>query len=234
MNQFNRRDSLKSLAAFGAAGTLGMLSPLARAQKPITVGVIYVGPRDDYGYNQAHAQAAAELKKLPGVKLVEEENVPETVAVQKTMAGMIAQDGASLLFPTSFGYFDPHILAVAPKYPDVRFSHCGGLWTEKNPKNVGSFFGYIDECQYLNGVVAGHMTKSNKIAFVAAKPIPQVLRNINAFTMGARSVKPGITCHVIFTGDWSMAVKEAEATNSLADQGCDVFTMHVDGPKVIG
>ncbi|PZQ57882.1 MAG: BMP family ABC transporter substrate-binding protein, partial [Variovorax paradoxus] len=209
------------------------LSPLARAQKPLTVGVIYVGPRDDYGYNQAHAQAAAEVKKMPGVKVVEEENVPETAAVQKTMTGMIQQDGASLLFPTSFGYFDPHILAVAPKYPDVRFSHCGGLWTEKNPKNVGSFFGYIDECQFLNGVVAAHMTKSNKIAFVAAKPIPQVLRNINAFTLGARSVKPGITCSVIFTGDWSMAVKEAEATNSLADQGCDVFTMHVDGPKVV-
>ena len=233
MSQFNRRDSLKSLAALGAAGSLGMLSPLARAQKPLTVGVIYVGPRDDYGYNQAHAQAAAEVKKMPGVKVVEEENVPETAAVQKTMSGMIQQDGASLLFPTSFGYFDPHILAVAPKYPDVRFSHCGGLWTEKNPKNVGSFFGYIDECQFLNGVIAGHMSKSGKIAFVAAKPIPQVLRNINAFTLGARSVKPGITCHVIFTGDWSMAVKEAEATNSLADQGCDVFTMHVDGPKVV-
>ena len=233
MSQFNRRDSLKSLAALGAAGSLGLLSPLARAQKPLTVGVIYVGPRDDYGYNQAHAQAAAEVKKMPGVKVVKEENVPETAAVQKTMSGMIQQDGASLLFPTSFGYFDPHILAVAPKYPDVRFSHCGGLWTEKNPKNVGSFFGYIDECQFLNGVVAAHMTKSNKIAFVAAKPIPQVLRNINAFTLGARSVKPGITCSVIFTGDWSMAVKEAEATNSLADQGCDVFTMHVDGPKVV-
>ena len=233
MSQFNRRDSLKSLAALGAAGTLGVLSPLARAQKPLTVGVIYVGPRDDYGYNQAHAQAAAEVKKMAGVKVVEEENVPETAAVQKTMTGMIQQDGASLLFPTSFGYFDPHILAVAPKNPDVRFSHCGGLWTEKNPKNVGSFFGYIDECQFLNGVVAAHMTKSNKIAFVAAKPIPQVLRNINAFTLGARSVKPGITCSVIFTGDWSMAVKEAEATNSLADQGCDVFTMHVDGPKVV-
>lgn len=230
MTAFNRRESLKTLAALGAAGTLG---PLAWAQKPLTVGVIYVGPRDDYGYNQAHAQAAAELKKLPGVKVVEEENVPETAAVQKTMTGMIQQDGASLLFPTSFGYFDPHILALAPKYPDVRFSHCGGLWTEKNPKNVGSFFGYIDECQFLNGVIAGHMSKSGKIAFVAAKPIPQVLRNINAFTLGARSVKPGITCHVIFTGDWSMAVKEAEATNSLADQGCDVFTMHVDGPKVV-
>jgi len=234
MSQFNRRDSLKSLAALASATTLGGWSALAQAQKPLTVGVIYVGPRDDYGYNQAHAQAAAELKKLPGIKLVEEENVPETAAVQKTMTGMVAQDGAKLLFPTSFGYFDPHILAVAPKNPDVRFSHCGGLWSEgKHPKNVGSFFGYIDECQYLNGVIAGHMTKSNKIAFVAAKPIPQVLRNINAFTMGARSVKPNITCSVIFTGDWSMAVKEAEATNSLADQGCDVFTMHVDGPKVV-
>ena len=234
MSRFNRRDSLKSIAALGAAGTLGAWSELALAQKPLTVGVIYVGPRDDYGYNQAQAQAAAELKKLPGIKVVEEENVPETAAVQKTMTGMIAQDGASLIFPTSFGYFDPHMLAVAAKYPDVRFAHCGGMWTEgKHPKNTASYFGYIDECQYLNGVVAGHMSKSGKIGFIAAKPIPQVLRNINAFLMGARSVKPGITCNVIFTGDWSMAVKEAEATNSLADQGCDVFTMHVDGPKVI-
>ena len=121
-SQPNRRDSLKTLAALGAAGTLGALSPFARAQaKPLTVGVIYVGARDDYGYNQAHAQAAAEIKKLPGIKLVEEENVPETAAVQKTMSGMIAQDGAKLLFPTSFGYFDPHILAVAPRNPDVRF-----------------------------------------------------------------------------------------------------------------
>jgi len=230
----NRRDTLKSLAALSAVSTLGAWSKSALAQKPLTVGIIYVGPRDDYGYNQAQAQAAAEVKKMPGVKVVEEENVPETAAVQKTMTGMIVQDGATLVIPTSYGYFDPHILALAPKYPDVRFAHCGGLWTEgKHPKNVGSFFGYIDECQYLNGVIAGHMSKSGKIGFVAAKPIPQVLRNINAFLMGARSVKPGITCSVIFTGEWSMAIKEAEATNSLADQGVDVFTMHVDGPKVI-
>lgn len=234
MDKMNRRASLKTLAAVGATGALGGLHGLAAAQAPLTVGVIYVGPRDDYGYNQAHAQAAAEVKKMPGIKVVEEENVPETAAVQKSMTGMIAQDGAKLLFPTSFGYFDPHLLALAAKYPDVRFSHCGGMWTEgKHPKNAGSFFGYIDEAQFLNGVVAGHLSKSGKIAFVAAKPIPQVLRNINAFTLGARSVKPGITCSVIFTGDWSMAVKEAEATNSLADQGCDVFTMHVDGPKVV-
>jgi basic membrane protein A len=230
LKNLNRRDSLKSLAAVGAFAS----SPLAWAQKPLTVGIIYVGPRDDYGYNQAQAQAAAEIKKMPGVKVVEEENVPETAAVQKAMTGMIVQDGASLVIPTSYGYFDPHILAVAPKFPDVRFAHCGGLWTEgKHPKNVGSFFGYIEECQYLNGVIAAHMSKSGKIGFVAAKPIPQVLRNINAFLLGARSVKPAITCSVIFTGEWSMAIKEAEATNSLADQGVDVFTMHVDGPKVV-
>jgi simple sugar transport system substrate-binding protein len=225
----NRRDSIKTLAALGAAAA----SPLSFAQKAITVGVIYVGARDDFGYNQAHAEAAAMLKSMPGVKLVEEENVPETAAVQRSMSGMVAQDGAELLFPTSFGYFNPHVQAVAKKFPNARFAHCGGLWTDKDPKNSGSFFGYIDECQYLNGVIAGHMSKSKKIGFIAAKPIPQVLRNINAFTMGARSVDPSITTNVIFTGDWSMPVREAEATNSMADQGVDVFTMHVDGPKVI-
>ena len=228
--EINRRRALAQLSAASLAG----FAPWALAQKPMSIGFIYVGPKDDFGYNQAHAEAAAEVKKMAGVKVVEEENVPETQAVQKTMQGMISQDGATLLFPTSFGYFDPHMLAVAGKNTGVRFAHCGGLWTKgKHPDNTGSFFGYIDEAQYLNGVVAGHMSKSKKIGFVAAKPIPQVLRNINAFTLGARSVDPKITCSVIFTGDWSMAVKEAEATNSLADQGVDVFTMHVDGPKVV-
>ena len=225
-----RRRALAQLSAASLAG----LTPWALAQKALSVGFIYVGPKDDFGYNQAHAEAAALVKKMAGIKVVEEENVPETQAVQKTMQGMISQDGAALLFPTSFGYFDPHMLEVAKKNPSVRFSHCGGMWTKgKHPDNTGSFFGYIDEAQYLNGVVAGHMSKSKKLGFVAAKPIPQVLRNINAFTMGARSVDPKITTSVIFTGDWSMAVKEAESTNSLADQGVDVFTMHVDGPKVV-
>jgi basic membrane protein A and related proteins len=226
----SRRRALAQLSALPLAG----MAPWAFAQKPMTVGIIYVGPRDDFGYNQAQAEAAAELKKMAGIKLIEEENVPETQAVQKTMQGMISQDGAALLFPTSFGYFDPHMLAVAAKNKDVRFSHCGGMWTKgKHPDNTGSYFGYIDEAQYLNGVIAGHMSKSKKLGFVAAKPIPQVLRNINAYTLGARSVDPKITTSVIFTGDWSMAVKEAEATGALADQGADVFTMHVDGPKVV-
>jgi simple sugar transport system substrate-binding protein len=205
----------------------------AKPASALTVGFIYVGPKDDYGYNQSHAEGAKSLTAL-GVKIREEEKVPETVDVQKTMESMINLDGAKLLFPTSFGYFDPHILKMAEKYPDVVFLHCGGMYTEgKHPKNVGSYFGYIDEAQYVSGIVAGLTSKTNKLGFVAAKPIPQVLRNINAFTLGALSVNPKITTSVIFTGDWSLPVKEAEATNSLVDQGADVVTCHVDSPKVV-
>ena len=133
-------------------------------------------------------------RRCPASRSSSRRRCPETTDVQKTMGSMIEQDGATLLFPTSFGYFDPHILRMAEKYPKVRFAHCGGLWTEgKHPKNVGSYFGYIDECQYLDGIVAGHASKSKKLGFIAAKPIPQVLRNINAFTLGARSVDPKIT-----------------------------------------
>jgi len=227
----SRRTFIKDASLLALASMVPFKSVFAAGNT--TVGVIYVGARGDYGYNQAQASAAAIIKKLPNVKVVEEENVPETIAVQKTMEAMIEQDGATLIFATSFGYFDPHVLRMAAKYPNVRFAHCGGLWKQGNPPNIASYFGYIDECQYLNGVVAGHMSKSKKLGFVAAKPIPQVLRNINSFTLGAQSVDPAITTQVIFTGDWSMPVKEAEATNSLVDQGCDVITCHVDGPKVV-
>ena len=204
------------------------------APKDFTVGFIYVGSKGDYGYNQAHAQGASVVATMPGIKVREEENVPETEAVQKTMESMIELDGASVIFPTSFGYFEPHVLKVAQKYPKVTFLHCGGLYQEgKHPPNVGSYFGYIDEGQYVAGIVAGMTTKTNKLGFIAAKPIPQVLRNINSFTLGARSVNPKATTAVVFTGDWSLPVKEAEAANSLADQGIDVLTMHVDSPKVI-
>lgn len=231
----NRRNFLRTSAAGALVSAVpGLLSSRAFAQSALTVGFIYVGPKDDYGYNQSHAEGAAAVKKLAGVTVVEEENVPETVDVQKTMESMINLDGAALLFPTSFGYFDPHMLAMAAKYPDVQFRHCGGLWQAgKHPANTGSYFGYIFQGQYLNGVAAGYATKSKKIGFVAAKPIPQVLQNINAFLLGARSVDPAITCQVIFTGEWSLAVKEAEATNALIDQGADVITCHVDSPKVV-
>ena len=231
----SRRQLIKTSAAGAMLGLApsGFISVPALAAEA-TVGFIYVGPKDDYGYNQAHAEGAAALKAIPGLKVVEEENVPETVDVQKTMESMINLDGASLVFPTSFGYFDPHMLAMCAKYPKVQFRHCGGMWNkEKHPMNAGSYFGYIGMGQYLNGIVAGHMSKSKKIGFVAAKPIPQVLLNINSFLLGARAVDPKITCQVIFTGEWSLAVKEAEATNALVDQGADVITCHVDSPKVV-
>ncbi|WP_304641412.1 BMP family ABC transporter substrate-binding protein [Pseudomonas sp.] len=233
MSQLDRRTFLKLAGLVGV--TAAMPFNIARAaDKPLVVGFIYVGPRDDFGYNQAHAEAARIIRAMPNVTVIEEENVPETSAVQQAMEAMIRQDGAELIFATSFGYFDPHVLRVAQRYPKVRFAHCGGLWdASKHPENVGSFFGYIDEGQYLNGVVAGHMSKSKRLGFIAAKPVPQVLRNINAFTLGARSVDPEITTTVIFTGDWSLPVREAEAANGLIDQGCDVLTCHVDGPKVI-
>ena len=231
----NRRRVLQGMGAAALAGTaLSTFGARPVRAADLTVGFIYVGPKDDYGYNQAHAEGAAVLKEMDGVTLIEEENVPETVDVEKSMESMINFDGATLLFPTSFGYFDPHMIKMCEKYPDLQFRHCGGLWQEgTHPANAGSYFGYIGMAQYLNGIVAGHATKSKKLGFVAAKPIPQVLLNINSFTLGAKSVDPEITTQVIFTGEWSLAVKEAEATNALADQGIDVVTCHVDGPKVV-
>jgi len=199
----------------------------------LVVGFIYVGPKDDFGYNQAHAEGAAAIAELPGVKIVEQASVPETTEVQEAMREMIDIDGATVLFPTSFGYFDPHILELAAEYPEVQFFHAGGLYEEGMPDNIGSYFGYIDEAQYIAGIVAGYTSKSKKLGFVAAKPIPQVLRNINSFTLGARSIDPKITTQVVFTGEWAEPVKEAEAVNSMADQGIDVITCHVDSPKVV-
>src|ERR1051325_10195041 len=100
---------------------------------------------------------------MAGVKIREEENVPETVAVEKTMESMINLDGATLIFPTSFGYYNPHMVKEAKKFPNIRFEHAGGLWTDKDPKNAGSYFGYIDEGEHLSGIVAGHTTKSGKL-----------------------------------------------------------------------
>ncbi|MEO1399788.1 MAG: BMP family ABC transporter substrate-binding protein [Cyanobacteria bacterium J06635_1] len=206
----------------------------ADAPSEVVVGFIYVGPKDDFGYNQAHAEGAQAMAGVPGIKIVEEASVPETSAVLETMRSMIEIDGATVLFPTSFGYFDPYMLELAAEFPEVQFFHAGGLYQDGvHPDNVGSYFGYIDEAQYIAGIVAAHTSETGQLGFVAAKPIPQVLRNINSFTLGAKSINPEATTQVIFTGDWALPVKEAEATNSMADQGVDVVTCHVDSPKVV-
>ncbi|CAM5772858.1 ABC transporter substrate-binding protein [Labrys miyagiensis] len=232
-NQISRRRFLQGTAAT-AGLALGGLPLAARAAGDLTIGVIYVGARDDFGWNQSHAVAVKALKDVPGVKIVEEENVPETDAVSKTMESMINLDGANLILATSFGYYSPFVVDMAKQYADVTFRHAAPLWDkDKDPKNAGSYFAFLDQAHYIDGVAAGAASKSGKLGFVAAKPIGIVLRNINSFLTGARTVNPNATVQVIFTGDWSMPVREAEATNALVDAGCDLITCHVDGPKVV-
>ena len=227
----NRRHFLGS----AAAGSLLLASGLrAQAAEPLVIGMIYVGPVTDFGWNQAHAVGAAALKALPDVTVVEEENVPETDAVAQSMESMINLDGAKLLFPSSFGYFDPFMKEAAKKHPEVEFRHPTSLWNpETDPQNLGGYFCYLDQGHYVNGIAAGLSTTTNKIGFIAAKPIALVLRNVNAFTLGVKKVNPAAEVRLIITGEWSLPVREAEATNALVDAGCDVIACHVDSPKVV-
>ena len=227
--------SRRSLLKLGAAGLATSALPfgIARAQANVILRIVYFGPKDDFGWKQAHAVSVEALKALPGITVVEEENVPETDAVSKSMESMINLDGANLILATSFGYYSPFVVEVAKKYPNVQFRHAAPLWKDADPANAGSYFPYLNQAHYVNGVAAGLSSPTGKIGFVAAKPIPTVLSNINSVLLGARSVNPNATVQVIFTGDWSLPVREAEATNALVDAGCDVITCHVDGPKVV-
>lgn len=232
MTSFSRRGFLKSGAALAAASALPMGG--AHAASNITIGAIYVGPRDDFGWNQSHAAAMDILRNVPGVTVIEEENVPETDAVARSMESMINLDGANLILATSFGYYNPFVLETAAKYPDVQLRHCAPLWNpDTDPKNAGSYFSYLNQAHFVNGVAAGLSSPTGKLGFVAAKPVQTVLSNCNSFLLGARSVNPNATVQVIFTGEWSMPVREAEATNALIDAGCDVVSCHVDSPKVV-
>lgn len=222
------------LAGAGAAGALLATGSWKAMAADTTVGFIYVGARNDFGWNQSHAVAAAQLKGVPGIQVIEEENVPETAAVAKTMESMITLDGASLIFATSFGYFDPFMIDMAKQYPDVQFRHPTSLWNkDRHPANLGGYFCYIEQAHYINGVAAGLSTRSNKLGYIAAKPIPLVLRTINAFALGVRKVNPAAEVRVVFTGDWTLPVREAESVNALVDAGCDVIACHVDSPRVV-
>ncbi len=220
----------------GVGGTALALTGVvsARAAAKTTVGFIYVGSKDDFGWNQSHATAAAALKAVPGITVVEEENVPENEAVVETMESMINLDGASLIFPTSFGYFKPFMLDEARKHPNVQFRHPTSLWKKgRDPDNAGGYYSYMDQGHYVNGIAAGLSTKTNKIGYVAAKPIGLVLRNVNSFTVGVKKVNPAAEVRLIITGEWSLPVREAESTQALVDAGCDVIACHVDSPKVV-
>jgi len=207
----------------------GGAQPAAGGQT--TIGFLFVGARDDFGYNQAAYLGSTEMERKIGsdkVKVLRAENVPETEEAERVMENMI-QQGAKVIFPTSYGHLDP-ALNVAKRHPNVTFIHQGGL---KTSTNLGTYFGNIYEGVYLGGVTAGKLTKTNKLGYIVSFPIPQVLLNINAFQLGAKSVNPNAQTTVVFTANWCDPGKQAEAANNLIAQGVDVLTQHQDCTKTI-
>lgn len=193
------------------------------------VGFIFVGTKDDYGYNQAaYLGSVAVEEAYPDLKVLRAENVPESAEAERVMEQMI-QEGAKIIFPTSYGHLEP-ALNVAKRHPDVLFYHQGGL---KTADNLGTYFGTIWEPVYLAGVAAGKMSETGKLGFIVSVPIPQVLLNINAFTLGAQSVNPDVTTNVVFTGSWCDPGQQANAANSLIDGGVDLLTLHQDCMKTV-
>ncbi len=195
----------------------------------LTIGALYGGPMNDAGYNQAmHEGVAAIQQNIPCVKIIEAENVPEEAGATSTMENMISQ-GAKMIIATAFNHQYP-ALELSKKYPDVIFEHAGG-W--EMGANFANFFGSPPDTWYMMGRAAGLMTKSNKLGFVAAFPLGWTSTFINAFELGAQSVNPDAETTVAYTFAWGDAAKDADATNSLINQGADVITMHVDSPATV-
>ena len=204
---------------------LGLVSmPLAYA-KDLQVGFVYVSPIGDAGWSYAHDQGRLYIDKLDGVSTAFVEAVPEGPDSERVMLNM-ARKKYDLIFATSFGYMDP-MLKVASKFPQTVFMHCSGF---KTAKNMGNYFGRMYQARYLSGIVAGAMTKSKTIGYVAAFPIPEVIRGINAFALGVQSVNPQAKVRVVWTKTWYDPATEKEAAKSLLDVGADVIAQHQDSP----
>lgn len=199
----------------------------------VKVGVLYISPTDDGGWSTAHKRgvdAAIANIGATKVELMELANVPDTDR-QKTDAAIdqMVSAGCKIIFTTSFGYMDA-TEAKAKQYPDVKFEHCSGY---KKGDNFDNYFGQIEQPRYLTGVIAGLMTKSDKIGYVAAMPIPEVIRGIDAFALGVASVNPDAKVYVKWTLTWFGPDKEKEAAVSLLNDGCDVLSQHQDSPAAL-
>ena len=191
------------------------------------VGFILVGPKDDFGYNQAAYDGSQKVKEaFPDLEVLTAENVPESDDAARVMEGMVAK-GAKIIFATSYGHLDP-MMKVAAAHPDVAFVQQGNVITGDVPANAGSYFGTVYEPVYLAGIAAGKATKTNKLGYVYAFPIPQTIANINAFELGALSVNPAAQTYVVNTSAWCDPAKQAEAAKSLFGQDVDVITQHQD------
>lgn len=191
------------------------------------VGFIMVGPKDDFGYNQAvHEGSQAVAEAFPDLEVMTAENVPEDDTAATTMQRMI-DEGAELIFATSYGHLDA-ALKVAEENPDVVVVQQGNTITTDIPANSGTYFGTVYEPMYLAGIAAGAATETDKLGYVYAFPIPQTIANINAFERGAQSVNPGVETITVSTSSWCDPGKQQAAAESLLAEGVDVLTQHQD------
>ena len=213
------------LAVVGTAATAsaGQFKP----QDKVKAAFVYVSPVGDAGWTTAHdrARKATEQELRSFFTSAYSESVPEGAQAEQVIE-RYARQGYNLIITTSFGHMDP-TLNVAKKFPNIVFMHCSGF---KTLPNVGTYFGRMYQARYLSGIVAGRMTKTNTIGFVAAHPIPEVIRGINAFALGVRSVNPQAKVNVVWTQSWYDPPKEREAAEALLDKGADVIAQHQDTP----
>ncbi|QTN29854.1 BMP family ABC transporter substrate-binding protein [Rhodoferax sp. AJA081-3] len=198
--------------------------------EPLKIAFAYVGPVGDGGWTFAHDNGKKAVEKEFGDKVVTSivENVPESADAERVIREM-ASSGNKLVFGTTFGYMEP-MLKVAPEFKDVKFEHATGYKTAENMRTYDS---RTYEGAYMAGIIAGKMTKSNTLGVVASIPIPEVVRNINAFTLGAQSSNPKIKTKVVWVNEWFNPPKETEAATSLINGGADVLFQNTDSPAVL-
>jgi basic membrane protein A and related proteins len=198
-------------------------------KKEVKAGFIYIGPAGDYGWTYAHDQGRLYAEKeLPWLKTVTVESVPEGDAV-RFIDRLVQEEKCNVIFTTSFGYMDETVKA-AKKYPDVKFFHASGF---KRAKNLGTYMGDMYQVYYLNGLMAAALNKSNKIGYVAAFPIPELFRHMNAFALGVKAINPKAKIYAKWTFAWYGPDKAREAAESLIAEGCDVLAFTEDTPTVV-
>jgi simple sugar transport system substrate-binding protein len=204
-------------------------APAPKAE-PLKIAFAYVGPVGDGGWTFAHDSARKALEKEFGDKIATSfvENVPESADAERVIRDMATQ-GNKLIFGTTFGYMET-MLKVAPDFKDVKFEHGTGY---KTADNLRTYDSRTYEGAYMAGVIAGKMTKSNTLGVVASVPIPEVIRNINSFTLGAQSSNPKIKTKVVWVNEWFNPPKETEAATSLINGGADVLFQNTDSPAVL-
>ena len=194
----------------------------------IQAAFVYVGPIGDAGWTKKHDDGRLALEAELGdcVETVFLESVPEG-AESEAVFERLAREGNDVIFGTSFGYMD-QMLAVSERFPDVKFEHATGF---KTSDNMGTYFGAAEEARYLSGMAAASVSEANQIGYVAAFPIPEVLRGINAFTLGAQRINADVTVEVVWTSTWFDPVVEKEAAEALLNAGADVIAQHQDTPS---